>query len=235
MSTKTFIQRRRKMVKVLLALMLLSVAGCATNRNSSNYAAYLDAMQKIESTKSMASETRAMSRDSQYDAMLAKCSTDSCVGQVAAFKAIADTVDSLAGNGGKTAAVAAPQREPTFSDKALAWASVLVPGVTQYASIVENGKTQRHLSDNTATVQESQNSMWATIMSSQSESWAQVAAIPSVSVGGNYGDTAGTSLTSGDGNVVGNQNNNSGRFDSNGPYDYSGDCRDTGTCSSDTP
>jgi len=226
------------MIKIVMAVGLaLASVGCATNKNTSNYASYLDAVQKIESSKAVAKEASLMGREAQYASMLEKCTSDSCVSSVAAFKAIADTVESLAGgSGGRTPNVAAPQREPTFSEKALSWAGVLIPGATQYAGIVENNRTQRHTSDNAAAVSISQNETWANIIGSQGTAWSTalntVAATPSISVGGNYGDTssAGTSLTSGDGNTIGNGNGNSGRIGSDGPFDSSGDCRDGSNC-----
>lgn len=227
------------MRKMFIALMLgftALMAGCATTK-SNNYQAYLDSVEKIESNKAVAAEAGRMNSAATYAAMMEKCTTDACATSVAAFRAIADTVAALSGSGsGGDNGIAAPPREPSFSEQALGWASVLVPGATQWVGIVENNKTQRHTSDNAAAVSISQNDTWAGIIGTQSTAWAEalgtVAATPSINVGGNYGDTstAGTSLTSGDDNIVGN----SGRINSDGPFDSSGDCRDSATCDADS-
>lgn len=227
-----------KMIKaIVVGLVMLAVVGCASNQNKSNYTAYLDTVQKIESNKAVAEESSRIAKSAEYSNMATNCTTSDCTATVAAFKAIADVVASLAGqNGGSSSRIAAPQREPTFSEQLLGWAGVLVPGVTQYAGIVESNRTQRHVSDNSAAVSVSQNQTWAGIIGSQGTAWSTalntVAATPSISVGGNYGDTssAGTSLTSGDGNTIGNGNGNSGRIGSDGPFDSSGDCRDGSNC-----
>ena len=217
------------MVKIVLAsAVCMSLAACATSNNKTNYESYLTTVQQIESTKAVAAEASRISKASEYANMQAACNDSACASTVAAFKAIADVVDSLAaGSGmGNASRVAAPQREPTMSEQLLSWASILVPGATTYANIVESNKTQRRMSDNQVTQQVSQNGMWATIFEGQSAALAA----PGIVVGGNYGNTetntAGTNLVSGDGNTIGNRNGNSGRQDSAGPYDYSGNCRE---------
>ena len=230
------------MIKLLLAgLLALGAVGCASTNTKDNYTAYLDTVQKIESNKAVAEESSRMAKSVEYSNLAANCTTSDCAATVAAFKAISDVVASLGGSRGNDTRIAAPPREVSFSEQALAWAGVLVPGVTQWSSIVQSNKTQRHLSDNSANVSISQNETWAGIIGSQSDAWGtalgSVAATPSIVVGGNYGDTetntAGTALVSGNNNMLGNGNGNSGRYNSAGPYDSSGDCRDTATCSSD--
>lgn len=222
---------------VFAALLMAGTVGCATTK-SNNYQAYLDSVEKIESNKAVAAEAGRMNSAATYAAMMEKCTTDACATSVAAFRAIADTVAALSDGGNSRGnGIAAPPREPSIGEQALAWAGVIVPGITQWSSIVQSNKTQRHLSDNSANVSISQNETWAGIIDSQGTAWSgalgSVAATPSINVGGNYGDTstAGTSLTSGDDNMVGDGNGNSGRYNSAGPYDSSGDCRDGGSCS----
>ena len=229
-----------KMIKAIVAgLVMLAVVGCASNQNKSNYTAYLETVQKIESNKAIAEESSRIAKSAEYSAMAAGCATSDCTATVSAFKAIADVVASLAGqNGGSSSRIAAPQREPTFSEQLLGWAGVLVPGVTQYAGIVESNRTQRHVSDNSAAVSVSQNQTWAGIIGSQGTAWSgavhDVASTPSIVVGGNYGNTttntAGANMVSGDNNTLGDGNGNSGRYNSAGPYDSSGDCRDAASC-----
>lgn len=217
---------------VWAAVIALAMTGCAT-APSNNYAQYLDTIEKIESNKAVAAENSRMAKSAEYADLQAACKTGDCAATVAAFKAITDVVASLAdGAGGKNSGIAAPPREVSTSEQLLGWAGVLVPGLTQWSSIVQTNETQRHLSDNNADVTISSNETWASIINGQSTAWSgavgTVAATPSINVGGNYGDTstAGNNLTSGDGNNVGN----SGRIGSDGPYDSSGDCRDDATC-----
>ena len=106
------------MIKIVLAgLLALSAVGCASNQNKSNYTAYLDTVQKIESNKAIAEESSRIAKSAEYSNMATNCTTSDCTATVAAFKAIADVVASLAGqNGGSSSRIAAPQREPTFSE-----------------------------------------------------------------------------------------------------------------------
>lgn len=226
------------MIKIVATgLLALMLGACASTPKYNNYQAYLNTVQSIETSKVLA---EAQVKDTSYDELLSHCTTDTCVGYVASYKAIADITRALAaGQGGNSSIrVSAPPREQTFSDKMLAWAGVIIPGITSYANITEGSRTQRHISDNNAAVQVSQNETYASIITGQANAWAgvagDIAATPSINVGGNYGDTntAGTNLTSGDGNTIGTANGNSGRINSDGPYDYSGDCRDGNNCSS---
>lgn len=211
---------------VLTAAMLLGLTACATAPQSNNYQAYLNTVQSIETAKAI-SDTR-----SDYDELLARCTTDQCVSSVASYKAIADITMHLGGGGRNGSLVAAPPREMTASDQMLAWAGVLIPGLTGIVNVTQSNQTQRHLSDNSAEVQISQNETYAEMLNGQSAAWAGVAgtaiATPSINVEGNYGDTnsAGNNLISGDGNTVGDRNGNTGRQDSDGPFDNSGDCRE---------
>lgn len=217
------------MLKAIAGVVLaLFMAACATTNNKSNYDAYLKANIQMKSEEAMAAQTLSVAKAAQYASLRESCTTDQCVANVAAFQAIADVVASLGGSSSRSATIAPPQREPTLSEQAMSWASVLIPGISTYVGVVETNKTQRHLSDNQAQRDVSQNQMWSDIMSSTGAAWSAAAAQPSVVVGGNYGttNTAGTNLVSGSSNTIGENNNNSGRITSPGPYDdNSGDCR----------
>lgn len=196
--------RYSKMLRNCLVLMLVSLlalSGCANTaakRNQDNYNSYLNAVKDMEVAKVTARATAAKASNSDYDALLARCTTDACVASVASYKAIAHVVESLANNGGNsTALVQAPQREATFGDKALAWASVFAPVVGQGYNAYQNGKTQRALSADNAALQTAQVNAWSTAMQT-------VASTPTVSVGGNYGDTYGNDYTGGDRSEVNN-------------------------------
>lgn len=215
------------MVKIMAAVVAaLALAGCASTQNKNNYETYTQAVRQIEAERNAAAQAASLAKISQFGELRSNCTTDACVSQVAAFQSIADIVASL-GGANRTTNLAAPQREPTISEQALSWASVLIPGVSTYVGITETNKTQRHLSDNQSAERISQNSMWSTIMAGQSSALAE----PNVIVGGNYGNTttttntAGNNLVSGDRNLIGDRNNNSGRQGSAGPFDNSGDCR----------
>jgi len=218
------------MLKTLAVVAALSLAGCATTQNKTNYESYLTTQRQILADENASSQAANLAKISQYGDLRASCSTDACVSQVAAFQSISDIVTALArGNGAGTSTIAAPQREPSLSEKALAWASVLVPGASTIIGITESNKTQRHLSDNSAAIQTSQNAMWSSIIGEQASAWSEAASAPSLVVGGNYGttNTAGANLVSGDGNTIGTNNFNSGRLNSAGPYDSNdGNCRD---------
>jgi len=222
------------MIKAALGVMIAVVlAGCSTTpSNKNNYQAYLETVKQVEINQAVAKEASVVAQRTDYNDMLKACTSDNCVASVASYKAIADTVASLAGQGSNNSnRIAAPQREVTFGDRAIQWAGLLVPGSTSWAGIVETNKTQRHLSDNTSAERISQNQMWSEIVGQSNQAWSTVASSPNIVVGGNYGNTttttntAGNNLVSGDGNVIGNRNNNSGRQDSLGPIDNSGDCR----------
>lgn len=212
------------MIKTIAGVLLaLSLGACASNPNKTNYESYLKAVQQIETNKTVSAEAARLSKNAEYGSLISNCTSDACVSNVAAFKSLSDVVDSLSSQlAGSRSSVAAPQREPSMSEKLLGWAQILVPGITSYAGIVESNKTQRHMSDNQTQQHQSQNAMWAEIFNG-------VNSTPSLWVGGNYGDTAGNNLVSGDNNLIGDRNNNSGRQDAPGPWDYSGNCRDGST------
>ena len=221
------------MLKALMGIVLaLAMTACATTNNKSNYETYVKSTQQMHAENAVAANAASVAKAQQYAALRDNCTTDACVTNVAAFQSIADIVASLGGAGSRTPVLAAPQREPTLSEQALSWASVLIPGVSTYVGITETNKTQRHLSDNQTAERQSQNSMWSTIFTQQSAAATALADKPNIVVGGNYGNTttttnsAGNNLVSGDDNLIGDRNNNSGRQDAPGPYDNSGNCRD---------
>lgn len=206
---------------IMAGLLALLLTACATSeQKANNYQAYLNTVQSIETAKAIAETQKS---ESDYDRMLSRCTTDSCVSSVASYKAIADITRSLGNGGSDITRVAAPQREPSVSEQALAWAGVLIPGITTYTSITESNKTARNANDNSTEVLNGQAAAWSSTVRS-------VADTPSIVVGGNYGNTttntAGANLVSGDGNTIGDRNGNNGRQDSPGAYDYSGSCRD---------
>lgn len=213
------------MLKAIVGIVLaLAMTACATTNNGRNYDKYVEATRQMQADSNIAAQASSVAKANQYAALRESCTTDACVSNVAAFQSIADIVASLGGAGSRAPVLAAPQREPTLSEQALSWASVLIPGVSTYVGITETNKTQRHLSDNQSAERISQNDMWATIMAGQASALAE----PSIVVGGNYGttNTAGTNLVSGSSNTIGENNNNSGRLTSPGPYDdNSGSCR----------
>lgn len=186
---------------VLMLVSLLALSGCANTaakRNQDNYNSYLTAVKDMEVAKVTARATAAKASNSDYDALLARCTSDACVASVASYKAIAHVVESLANNGSNSGTVIqAPQREATFGDKALAWASVFAPVVSQGYNAYQNGKTQRALSADNAALQTAQVNAWSAAMQT-------VASTPTVSVGGNYGDTYGNDYTGGDRSEVNN-------------------------------
>ena len=52
-----------KMIKAIVAgLVMLAVVGCASNQNKSNYTAYLETVQKIESNKAIAEESSRIAK-----------------------------------------------------------------------------------------------------------------------------------------------------------------------------
>ena len=222
--------------KIAVGIALaLALSACATTNNKNNYETYLKTVQQIEANKTVSAEASRIAKSAEYAQLQEACKDSACVSNVAAFKALSDVVDSLASSQGNSSVsrVAAPQREPTFSEQLLSWASVLVPGITSYTSIHESNKTQRHLSDNQTIERQSQNDMWGSIVGT-------IGSTPSIVVGGNYGNTetntAGTNLVSGSNNLIGDRNNNSGRQDSPGPFDdNSGDCRATNSCNTINP
>ncbi|HPG95112.1 MAG TPA: hypothetical protein PLR28_11200 [Dokdonella sp.] len=193
---------------------LALVAGCASRdpRPDANYAAYLDLVR-----------TQQGAQDALITGIAAAASacTDSrCVEHVASVAALA------AAGGGNRAPPQMHRAEPSLGRQV---ALALVGQIAPLASAAVNW----HQSDNARKTSEAQYAYMGSVLSAAVGGMASVAsnATPSVTVGGNYGDTYGDNYTgrdrtdvagpliNGDGNIVGDRNYNSGRQDSAGPYD----------------
>lgn len=205
----------------LFTLVLAVVAGCKTVP-STNYSAYSAAVEKQAAAEAqqIASLTSAA----------ASCGDDRCVEHVTAMAALA------VARGGSGSALAAPPRELSGAEKFAAVAGALSPLLGQAIT----GAVQWHQSDNAVKQSDAQYRYLDHVLSAALDGMATTAgnAVPSITVGGNLGDTYGDNFTgrdrtdvagnlvNGDGNVFGDRNFNSGRQDAPGPFE--------GSCSGDS-
>lgn len=200
-----------------VVLFAAVVAGCTSTPPRSNYDAYgelLSAQQAAES-KLIASIAGAANA----------CTDSRCVEHVAAMAA-------LAASGGRgSTPIAPPPRELSGAEKFAQVFSSMSP----FLATAITGAVQWRQSDNAARTAEAQYSYLDSVLGQALTGMSGVArdAVPSITVGGNYGDTFGDNYTggdrtqtevaghliSGDGTVIGDRNYNSGRQDSPGPYE----------------
>ncbi len=208
---------RFALVPILLVVLAL-VTGCgASAPTRSGYDAYLQA--------SLAREQAQAQKITAFADMAKSCATDDCVKGVAFIAGGA----MIGAGGGGGSAIAPPPREISGAEKVAAVVSAFSP----LAGTLINGAVQIHQSDNAVKQSDSQYRYLDHVLTSALDGMATTAgnAVPSITVGGNYGDTYGDNFTgrdrtdvagnlmSGDGNVVGDRNFNSGRQDSTGPFD----------------
>lgn len=201
---------------------LAVVAGCASpgQRPDANYAAYLDLVRAQQAAQD--------SLIAGIAAAASACTDARCVEHVA-------SVAALAAAGGSSRPPPQMHRaEPSLGR------SVALALVGQIAPLA-SAAVSWHQSDNSRKTSEAQYAYLGSVLGSAVNGMRDVAsnATPSITVGGNYGDTWGDNFTgrdrtetavdgpqiNGDGNVIGDRNNNSGRQDSSGPFDR--------TCSGD--
>lgn len=210
----------RRMMIVFAVMCIAGLAACssAPPKPDANYAAYLDLVRD---------QQRA---DEQRIAGIAQtasaCNDARCVEHVAA-------VAALAAAGGGNRPMPQPYKPEPSMGKQIALA--LVGQISPLASAAVNW----HQADTSARTAEAQYRYLDNVLSAAVGGMASVArnATPSITVGGNYGNTYGNDYTGGDrtdvagnlvngnGNVFGDRNFNSGRQDSAGPFDR--------TCSGD--
>lgn len=203
----------RILIVAMLVCLYALVAGCASSgpRPDANYAAYLDLISKQQAADD--------ARIAGIAATASACTDARCVEHVAA-------VAALAAAGGRDRPMPEPYREQPSLGKQLALA--LVGQVAPLASAAVNW----HQSDNARRSTEAQYAYLGSVLTTALTGMrdASIKATPSVTVGGNYGDTYGDDYTggdrsdtsvagpqiNGDGNVVGDRNYNDGQQDSTG-------------------
>lgn len=206
----------------LITMIALALVACASPppRPDANYAAYLELIDK----QARADEARI----SSIAAAASACTDARCVEHVAAVAALA------AASGSGRAAPQPFRAEPSLGKQI---ALALVGQVAPLASAAVSWRQ----SDNATRQAQAQYAYLGSVLNTAMTGMRDVAvgATPSITVGGNLGDTYGDNhtggdrtqtdvsghLISGDGTVIGDRNFNSGRQDSGGPFDR--------TCSGD--
>lgn len=210
----------------LFAMLLFSavVAGCNSAPTKSNYEAYAEA-QKAQA------DAQATAINS-LSAAASACGDDRCVEHVVSMAALA-SVKNGAGSG---SGLAGPPREPSGAEKFAAIVGALSPLLGNAIT----GAVTWHQSDNAVKQSDAQYRYLDHVLTSALDGMATTAgnAVPSITVGGNLGDTYGDNFTgrdrtdvagnlaNGNGNVFGDRNFNSGRQDAPGPFE--------GSCSGDS-
>lgn len=206
---------KRNSLLVVVLLSLAVVAGCASAPSSrSNYDAYADLVLKHQEAESAAISSIATAAQACTDAR--------CVEHVAAVAALA----ASGGRGGST--IAPPPRELSGAEK---FAQVF-GSLSPFLGTVVNGAVSWRQSDNATRQAQAQYDYLGTVLSTALNGMSSVAisATPSITVGGNLGDTYGDNYTGRDRTdvaghlvngsaVIGDRNFNSGRQDSAGPFD----------------
>lgn len=132
---------------ILVSALLLSLVGCASTQQ---YTQYTTSQQAIAASKSSADIAR-------YNALGALANSGSDTAKVAAVMALAL---SNQGAAGQTQSIAPPQ-----TNEAIQWASILVPGLTSIAGMRYNYLSTVTQSNNAAAVAQSTNSAFVGIAS----------------------------------------------------------------------
>ncbi len=207
-----------KRIMILVVVVFAAVvAGCTSAPTRSNYDAYGELLSKQQAAESNLIASIASTANA--------CTDSRCVEHVAAMAAMA------AAGGRGSSAVAPPPREPSSAEQ---FAQV-VGAMSPFLGAVVNGAVQWRQSDNAVRTSEAQYGYLDSVLGQALTGMASVAdsAVPSITVGGNYGDTYGNGFTgrdrtetnvagpqvNGNSNVLGDRNFNSGRQDSAGPFD----------------
>lgn len=196
---------------LVIAMALLLLPGCVSQdpRPDANYSAYLDLVGKQQAADD--------ARIAGIAATASACTDSRCVEHVAA-------VAALAAAGGQNRPPPETYRAPPSIGNQIALA--LVGQIAPLASAAVNW----HQSDNNRKTSEAQYNYMGSVLTTALDGMSSVAigATPSINVGGNFGDTYGANYTggdrtdvagsqiNGDGNVIGDRNNNAGRQDSEG-------------------
>lgn len=162
-----------------IILCALALTGCATGQQ---YTAYSDA-HKAQATAQVA----------RYEALAKIAEMGDTTAKVAAVMSL------QMGGGQSQSQIAAPV---SASDRALQWASVLVPGLTQAYMIGQNTKLGMRQSDNAATTSAATTAGFVGIAGKIQAPAANVSTSTTTTIGansgansGNSGRLAGTSIT----------------------------------------
>lgn len=236
---------------LVLAAMLLA-ACAATPETRTAYDRYSDLIQ--------AEQTAAQLRMASLARMVDACAGDArCVETVAGYAALA----SVAGTGGGSGSqIAAPQREPGGVEKFAMVMGAVSPLAQAGLGFLSHRESSRAQVETTRILWGGLSDIVGSTTGRMAD--VAAGATPSITVGGDYvpgsqhhGDYAGRDLISGhQGDTIGrdrigrdqhvgdrsgrdlargDRNFNTGRQDSPGPFDESGDCRDGGDCSEPAP
>jgi hypothetical protein len=207
---------KRMMILAVVGFAAIA-AGCTSTPVRSNYDAYGELLSKQQAAESNVIASIAGAANA--------CTDSRCVEHVASMAAMA------AAGGRGSNPIAPPPRELSGAEKFAQVFSAMSP---LFGTVV-TGAVQWRQSDNAARTAEAQYGYLDSVLGQALGGMANVAgnAVPSITVGGNYGDTFGDNYTggdrtqtdvaghliSGDSTVIGDRNYNSGRQDSAGPYD----------------
>jgi len=157
------------MKTTILAAVIATVglAGCATNND---YRLYAETQQRIAQAQAQAHATAETAR---YAALAEIAKNGDATSRVAAAMSLSLSNGQAAG---QSIMKPMPVNPPvSFSDKALQWTSVLLPGVTSLYGINANRQVAITQSNNQAAVAQSTNATFATMNSNMATSNTAIA------------------------------------------------------------
>jgi len=166
---------------ILTSVLLLALTGCATN----DYKLYAETQQKI-------AQSQAMVETARYAALSDIAKQGDTTAKVVAVMSLQM---GSSNNNNNRSTINAPV---TMGDKALQWASVLVPSLTQLYGINANRQLAITQSNNQAAVAQSTNATFATMNGNMARSNADIASSGLTAVTGtaSSGLTAATTIAS---------------------------------------